>query len=153
MKSVCTPVLRHSLASSCSLPAAVRPGAVMSTGSPRTQTACEPRLSERQPGCAATVSSALSAYASRSPDQLLLPSPARRDAASPRGGSENDCCCYYCYYFVLQSKRGGPVPPPPSPLPTCSSASGESCEKIGGQNSPCSGASDGAPMPVAVTRR
>lgn len=117
MKSVCTPVLRHSLASSCSLPAAVRPGAVMSTGSPRTQTACEPRLSERQPGCAATVSSALSAYASRSPDQLLLPSPARRDAASPRGGSENDCCCYYCYYFVLQSKRGGPVPPPPPPSP------------------------------------
>lgn len=77
MKSVCTPVLRYSLASSPSLSlAAVRPGAVMSTGSPRTQTACEPRLTERQSGCAAAVSSALSAYASRSPDQLLPPSPA-----------------------------------------------------------------------------
>ncbi|TWW69450.1 hypothetical protein D4764_18G0002560 [Takifugu flavidus] len=32
----------------------VRPGAVMSTGSPRTQTACDPRLTERQSGCAAT---------------------------------------------------------------------------------------------------
>lgn len=126
--------------------AAVRPGAVMSTGSPRTQAACEPRLTEHQSGCAATVSSALSAYASRSPDQLLPPSPAEGTPLSHVEASIT-MMMMMINFLVLLSKRGGPVPP------TCSSASGESCEEIGGQNSPCSGASDGTSMPVAVTRR
>lgn len=113
MKSVCTSAVRYSLASSASPSlVAVRPGAVMSTGSPRTRSACDPRLTERQSGCAATVSSALSA------DQLLPPRVLQSGRnASPRGGSDYDCILIFLSVLFLRASCSENVEVLSSPPP------------------------------------
>lgn len=107
MKSVCTSVQRYSLASSaCLCLATVRPGAAMSTGSPRTQTACViPGWPSPSP---ATVSSAISVLRVPFTRSAVALESRRVDAASPRGGSDY---YYYYYYLVPLRKRGGPFPP------------------------------------------
>lgn len=102
MKSVCASVVRYSLASSaCLCLATVRPGAVMSTGSPRTQTACViPGWPSPSP---ATVSSAISVLRVPFTRSAVALESRRVDAASPRGD--------YYYYSVPLRKRGGPFPP------------------------------------------
>lgn len=106
--------------------AAVRPGAVMSTGSPRTQTACELRLTERQSGCAATVSSGAP----------RLRVPLTRSAVAPPSPAEGtplphvETPVITILIFVRSSKHGGPVSPPPPPPPV-HRGSGESCAEIG----------------------